>query len=291
MRELYSALVTPYNAGGEFDPTLLEGLLKFQKEQGLDGVYVGGSSGEAVLQSVSERQAVLKAVAEHNPGLKLIAHVGTVATRDAQSLAEVADRAGYSAVSAISPFYYGFSEDELFAHYTAISEASALPLIVYSFPQKGLGLSRELCDRLLANPKISGVKYTSADLYMLDQLKRAYPNKIFFNGFDEILLAGLTMGADGGIGTTYNFMGDVFVAIRAEWEAGNQSEALRLQGVANDMIERVYPSIIDGTKYVLARMGHQTGGARPPFQPRDWSAVPGLDAAIDNLMAWRESRK
>lgn len=288
--ELFSALVTPYEENGRFDPEALGALLNFQKAQGLSGVYVGGSSGEAVLQTIDERKSVLKAVGERGSGLKLIAHVGAVATRDSVALSEVANSAGYAAISAISPFYYGFSEDELFAHYITLADSSSLPLIVYSFPQKGLGLSRTLCDRLLAHPNICGIKYTSNDLYMLDQLKRSYPDKAFYNGFDEILLAGLAMGADGGIGTTYNFMGDVFVAIRDAHASGAHNEALELQGMANSIIEKIYPSIIDGTKFVLRRMGVETGKVRKPFQPYDWTTVEGLETSIAHLISWREQR-
>ncbi|WGF89577.1 N-acetylneuraminate lyase [Marinivivus vitaminiproducens] len=290
-REIYSALVTPYGAHGGVDRDGLGRLLEFQRAMGLSGVYVGGSSGEAMLQTVDERADVIKAVAELNPGIKLIAHIGAIATRDALSLSDAANESGYDAVSAISPFYYTFSDSELVRHYYAIADRSAVPLVVYSFPAKGLGLTPELCTTLLAHPNIAGVKYTSADLYMLDTLKRANPGKIFYNGFDEIFLAGLSMGADGAIGTTYNFMGDVFCAIDAAFAEGRMAEALELQGMANAIIAKLYRSIISGTKYVLARMDVPVGGTRLPIEDVDWAAVPGLQADIDGLTAWRESRR
>lgn len=76
------------------------------------------------------------------------------------------------------------------------------------------------------------------------------------------------MGADGGIGTTYNSMGDVFVAIKDRRE-NDRVEALRLEGMANTVIENICRSIIDGMKHVLRIMGYEAGRARPPFQPRD----------------------
>lgn len=289
--DIYSALVTPYTDSDRLDESALERLLAFQKAQGLAGVFVSGSSGESMLQTTEERVELLNAVSRLNPGLKLIAHVGSVSTRETEKLARVAGSARYDYVSAISPSYYKFSEDEIFNHYKRVTEASGLPLIVYTFPDKGLGLSYDLTLRLLDLPEVAGVKFTSLDLCMLDRIKQARPDKLVFNGFDEILVAGLSMGADGGIGTTYNFMGDAFVAI-SEAVARNDVQAARdLQSMVNRIIVKVYPSIIDGTKYVLQRMGCGAGNARSPYIPVDWAADKELGKLIDDLVAWREQRQ
>src|SRR6056297_1830594 len=129
---IFSALLTPFDSAGAIDHGATEGLVAFQKRLGVAGLYVGGSSGEAMAQSVEERATYLRLVAKLAADqVGLIAHVGTVATDDAIGLAAVAADAGYDAISAITPFYYPFSRAEVMAHYLEIADKAALPLIVY----------------------------------------------------------------------------------------------------------------------------------------------------------------
>ncbi|MDB5893432.1 MAG: N-acetylneuraminate lyase, partial [Rhodoferax sp.] len=158
---VFSALVTPFHADGSLNLGMLAPLAEFQLAQGLHGFYVGGSTGEAFLQTPAERQAVLAAFARAvNGRAKLIAHVGAIATDEAIGLAHAAADAGYDAVSAIPPFYYDFSAAEVLAHYRALADATPLPLIVYNFPAKSARpLSTADLLALLAHPKIIGVKH------------------------------------------------------------------------------------------------------------------------------------
>ncbi len=289
-KEIYSALVTPYGEDGMVNERALIKLLEFQSELGLSGVYVGGSSGEGPMQNSSERETILQLVAKHGAGLKKIAHIGTIATEESLRLSKVSNDCGYDAISAISPFYYGFSESEVMQHYFTLAQNTSVPLIVYNFPARNLGLSFEACCKLLEHKNIEGVKFTSSDLYTLDRIKRAFPEKIIYNGFDEMTLAGLSMGADGCIGTTFNFMGDLIVAIAELFQLGKMPEALELQGMANELIEAVYPSIINGTKYVVSQMGVPCGEARKPFQQLNWADDAELQNRISRLLHWRQAR-
>jgi N-acetylneuraminate lyase len=109
---------------------MLEPLVEFQLQQGIHGFDVGGSTGEAFVQSrAAERAAVLRELARVVRGrARLIAHVGAIATDEAIGLARVAADAGYDAISAIPPFYYDFSPSEVHAHYLALAEATPPPL-------------------------------------------------------------------------------------------------------------------------------------------------------------------
>lgn len=265
---IISALVTPFAADGRLALDVVPALVEHQLAQGIAGFYVGGSTGEAFLQSVEERAAFLEAVAKATAGrCRLVAHVGAVATADALPLGRAAAEAGYDAISAIPPFYYDFSRDELKAHYRALGGAVPLPLIVYNFGGRVGRLTNADLLELLDEPKVIGIKHTSQDLYLLERFKRHRPEAVIYNGFDEMCLAGLIMGADGAIGTTYNFMGDLFVRLAKAFAEGRIAEARALQVVANRVIDvLIEVGVFPGTKGILTLMGIDVGICREPFR-------------------------
>jgi N-acetylneuraminate lyase len=119
---------------------------------------------------------------------------------------------------------------------------------------------------LLEHPKIVGVKHTSQNLYQLERLKSAAPQAVIYNGFDEMFVGGLAMGADGAIGTTYNFMGRLFVRMFEAMRAGDLPGAQALQSRANQVIDvLIEVGVFPGTKAMLKIMGVDCGPCRKPF--------------------------
>lgn len=289
---IHAALLTPFDKDDAIDWKSTEALVQFIIGQGVHGLYVSGSSGEAMLQSIDERADCLRHVAECARGkLKLIAHVGAVATRDVLKLADVAHASGYEAISAVTPYYYQFSRAEVMAHYRTIADKAALPLIIYNFPAITQAFSvAELAD-LLQHKNIIGVKHTSTDLFALERLRRHCPDALIYNGYDEMWLSGLSMGASGAIGTTYNLMGDVFVAIADLYQQAQTAQALELQKMANVIIEALIEvGVIPGCKVALDMMGVPVGLARQPFRRLNNDDRARLERALAPLLKWRESR-
>ena len=282
---ILSALVTPFKPDLTLHEQAIPGLVEFQLAEGIDGFYVGGSTGEAFLQSPDERMRFLRAVAAANEGRGLlIAHVGAIATAEVVQMGRAAAEAGYDAVSAVPPFYYDFSAAELVAHYKALAQAVPLPVVVYNFGGKVPKLTTEVILSLLDDRRFVGVKHTSTDLYQMERFKAYRPDAAMFNGYDEMCLAGLAMGADGAIGTTYNFMGGLFVAIRHAYQAGRMSDALAMQRRANRAIDTlVEVGVFPGTKAMLRLLGQDCGDCRPPFGPLPDGAEARLRACLDSL--------
>jgi N-acetylneuraminate lyase len=289
---IFSALLTPFDEHDKIDRDSTARLVDFQVRQGVSGLYVGGSSGEAMLQSVAERAEYLKLVADANSGrLELIAHVGSIATRDALDLSETAHRLGYHAISAVTPYYYSFSRPEVMDHYHEVATTSPLPLIIYNFPAATAGFSLAELTALLAHPRIIGVKHTSTDMFALEKLRRHNPDALIYNGYDEMCLAGLATGAQGAIGTTYNFMGDLFVALATEVATGRLSEARRLQCMANVAIEALIEcGVLPSSKIMLEIMGVKIGLSRKPFRRVNDEERKRLRLAIEPVLAWRAKR-
>ena len=283
LKGVVSALVTPFRADGSVHVAALGALAELQIGQGVHGFYVGGTTGEAPLQSAEERRLVLREFAKAVAGRRgLIAHVGAVSTAETIALGRAAADAGYDAISAIAPYYYDFSREEVMAHYRALADAVPLPLIVYNFPAKS---SRPLSTTdilaLLDHPRIVGVKHTSQNFYQLERLKQAAPGAIVWNGFDEMFVAGMAMGADGAIGTTYNVMGDLFVAMLDAMRGGDLEAARALQRRANHVIDALIEvGVIPGTKAILKRMGVDCGTSRAPFRPLTAAEEARIDACL-----------
>jgi N-acetylneuraminate lyase len=287
---IHAALLTPFDKDDAIDRKSTEALVRFIIGQGVHGLYVSGSSGEAMLQSIDERAECLRHVADCAKGkLKLIAHVGAVATRDVIKLADVARSSGYDAISAVTPYYYQFSRSEVMSHYRTVADNAALPLIIYNFPAITQAFSvAELAD-LLQHKNIIGVKHTSTDLFALERLRRHCPDALIYNGYDEMWLAGLSMGASGAIGTTYNLMGDLFVAIAKLYEQDHAGKALELQKMANVIIEALIEvGVIPGCKMALDMMGVPVGMARAPFRRLGSEDKIRLQTALAPLLKWRE---
>ena len=142
-----------------------------------------------------------------------------------------------------------------------------IPMLVYHFPAfSGVSMGVEEMSKFLDCDRFLGIKYTSNDFFMLEQCKTAFPEKIVYNGYDEMFLAGLSMGADGGVGSTYNFMADKFVKIRELFAQNRIQEAQQIQKEANRIITLLCKiGVMQAEKEVLNQLGFDFGCCRKPF--------------------------
>ena len=265
---IFPALLTPFDSDGTINIDALKALVKWNMEKGVDGFYVGGSTAEAFLLSDTERELVYRTVAEAVDGrITLIAHIGSISTEQAIHFGKTAKELGYDAISAIAPFYYKFSFKQIKKHYYDIVDAVDMPMIIYNFPNfSGVNLSVEEVAEFFCDDRFIGIKHTSNDFFALEQFKSNFPDKLVFNGFDEMFLSGLSMGADGGIGSTYNFMADKYITINKLFSDGKMEEALILQRECNRIIKALCKvGVMEGEKEVLCQLGFDFGNARAPF--------------------------
>ena len=293
LKGVMPALLTPFNDQQQLDTQSLRQLVRFNIAQGMDGLYVGGSTGEAFVQSIAERQEVLEIVAEEAKGkITLIAHVGTVSTHESQQLSQAASRFGYDAVSAVTPFYYPFSFEEHCDHYRAIIDsAEGLPMVVYNIPAlSGVKLSLDQINTLVTLPGVGALKQTSGALFQMEQIRRAHPDLVLYNGYDEIFASGLLAGADGGIGSTYNIMGWRYQGIVKALKEGDIATAQALQTKCNEVIDLLIKvGVFRDLKTVLHYMGViEVSLCRKPFAPVDEKYLPALRTLAQQLQQEKE---
>lgn len=258
------AVVTPVGEAGQFERTPFERLLGRLYAAGVDGIYVCGSTGEGMQLSVEQRRAVAEAAVELSPsGAQVIVHVGASAAEDALTLARHAVRAGASAVSSLPPpGKFGFRE--LREYYARLAGETGLPLFLYYYPEVGGSvLTLDELLELCALPRVAGIKITDFDLYRLRMLKEA--GAVVFSGRDEVMVAGLLMGADGAIGTFYNLLPGEAVRIHRLARAGRWEEARDTQDRINSLVRVVAPfPLFPAVKQLLEWSGIDCGGCLPP---------------------------
>lgn len=292
LRGVFSAIVTPTRADESIDYDVLAQLVDGQLARGVEGFYCCGSSGEGPLLSIEERQRVVRTVVRSADGrVPVIAHVGSPRTADAVALARAAAEDGADAVSAVPPYYYNYGQEEIESYYRALLAASDLPVILYNIPQfTGVSFGKANSAALFAEDRVIGLKHTEHNLYSLERLRSAYPDKVFFNGFDEVFLSALAAGATATVGTTVNIQPELFLALRAAYTAGDLATATRLQTQINHVIETlVAHGVFTATKYVVSLQGYPTTGCRAPFRPLDAEDRRALDALHDQMTEFAET--
>lgn len=228
------ALMTPVTAAGGVDTAALERLAARLYECGVDGLYVCGQTGEGLQQTVPMRKMALEAALNASPrGKQVVAHVGSACVADAIELARHAAAKGACAVSSLPPGG-GLSYQEIRGYYATLAQASDVPLVLYFYPEVAPGLRAEQVVELCSVPNVAGVKFTSFELNRIAEMNRG--GAFVLNGRDEVLAAGLLMGACGGIGSFYNLTPELFVRVWQASQRGDWAEARALQDRIDELI-------------------------------------------------------
>ena len=232
------ALYACYDDNGAVSLERTKALTQWFIDQGVNGLYVGGSSGECIYQTKDERKAVLEAVMEVAKGkITIIAHIACNNTADSQELAAHAESLGVDAIASIPPIYFKLPPHAIAKYWNDMSAAAPnTDFIIYNIPQlAGVSLSVPLLKEMLKNPKVIGVKNSSMPTQDIQMW--ADEGAIVFNGPDEQLISGLVMGAVGGIGGTYGAMPELYVELYRCVKAGEMAKALEIQ---NDCCRIIY---------------------------------------------------
>lgn len=267
MKGIFTALLTPFDKNDNVNEKELEKLVRHNVNMGASGFYVGGSTAEAFFLSTEERKLIMDVVKDTAPEKTLIAHIGSLREKEAHELSAHANKLGYKAISSVAPFYFKFTFEEIKGYYIRLAENSDIPMLVYHFPGfSGVNMGMGEISQFLSDDRFMGIKYTSNDFFTMEQCKSRFLDKVVYNGYDEMFLCGLSMGADGGIGSTYNFMADKFVRIQKLFDEGRISEAQEVQKQANRIISILCKiGVMPAEKEVLCQLGFDFGKCRPPF--------------------------
>jgi 4-hydroxy-2-oxoglutarate aldolase len=273
LRGILPPIPTTFDASGQVDRAGIADNVRRWASTGLSGVLALGSNGEASLLDEDESDVVLNVVREALPsGRVLLAGVGRESTRATVAAAKRAARCGADAVLVRPPsaFKAQMTPDALVAHFTAVADASAVPILLYNLPgPTGITLTLPIVARLAEHPNVIGMKETSPELERLGQFVALRPESFFvLCGWAPVVYPALVSGAAGAILAVANVVPDICVSLYEHVAAGRHNAALSLQRDLTPLAQLV-TSVhgIAGLKVALDVAGYHGGAVRPPLLP------------------------
>lgn len=272
LRGVFAAMITPFDKNEDIDEKALETLLNWTIAKGISGVFVVSSTGESWALSFEEKVRLFEvAVAVVQKRVPVIAGVGVPSTREAICLAQAAQAAGVDCLCAVPPSFVRPTQNELVIHYSALAQATDLPLLLYNIPM--------LAGNVLATPsvttlaerfsRITGIKDSSGDLTLLnDLLLHRRPDFSVFTGIDTLVLPGLQAGSQGAILGSANVCPELALEIVRLFDAGRLDEAEKVQNrLTRFWLAMGLGSFPAPVKAAMELLGLPAGAPRRPVAP------------------------
>ncbi len=226
------AMVTPFTSDGKINVGALRKLTNYLIDGGVHGVFPVGSQGEFYALTFDEKKKVIETVVEETRGrVPVYAGTGAITTREAIALTQMAEAAGVSAVSVLTPFFIHPNENELFEFYSAVAKSTRLPVLLYNNPGRtGVNISANFVVRASKIENIVGIKDSSGDLTLTAEfIRRTDKSFSVLAGRDTLIYGTLCYGGKGSIAATANVAPKILVEIYEAFMAGDMKRSLEAQ--------------------------------------------------------------
>ncbi len=267
---IVTAMITPFDGNGEVDYREAARLASWLVERGNDGLVVAGSTGEGQTMTPEERARLFSAVKDElGERAAVIANAGTNNTRDSVRSVKAAEKAGADGILAVVPYYNKPPQSGMIAHFSAIAEATALPIVIYNIPGRtGINMLPETLLKLARSHKnIVGVKESSGDLRQIGFILRDRDAGFtVWAGDDHLFLPCLAMGADGVVGVASHLCSREYVAMVRAYKNGDASEAARIHASLLPLIDALFATTSPiPVKWAMKQLGFSAGECRLPL--------------------------
>lgn len=282
-RGSFTALITPFK-NGSVDEEAFQKIVNWQIEQGTHGLVPVGTTGESPTLSHAEHKRVVELCIEAADGrVPVIAGAGSNSTAEAVDFAKHAKGAGADGVLVVTPYYNKPTQEGLYLHYKAISDAVDLPIIIYNIPGRSvIDMSVATMARLFELPNIAGVKDATADLARASQQRAAMGTEfIQLTGEDATALGFMAHGGVGAISVTSNIAPAHCSEFQNACLAGDFSRALEIQDRLMPVHDAMFVEASPGpVKYAAERLGLCGAETRLPLAPLSDMAKKTVDDAL-----------
>ncbi len=289
---MIAATFTPMKKNGDINYDEIKVYADYIASTNIEGVFVNGTTGEFASLTVEERKLILEAwIAAADSRFKVICHVGSNCQRDSIELAAHAACCGAYGLGCIAPSFFKPATVEALVNFFAPIAAAApeLPFYYYNMPSMtgvSLPVDKFLTEGRKAIPNLAGTKFTHNNLMeMCECINLDGGSFEVLHGFDEILTCGLAIGAEAGVGSTYNYIPDVYDGIFKSMRAGDLQKARELQLLSVKAVEVIikYGGGVRGGKAIMNLIGVNCGECRPPFAPMTQEEYASLRTDLENL--------
>jgi N-acetylneuraminate lyase len=285
---LVAAPHTPMHADGSLAPSVVSAQAQLLIDTGVSGAFICGTTGESLSLTFGERMVVTDMWTTVTHGkMPIVVHVGCNSLPDACELAEHAAQSGADAIAVMAPSFFKPNLDDLIAYCAAIGAAAPqTPLYYYDIPSMtnvSIPTARFLDEGAKRIPTLHGVKFTNNDLVTLQECLALGEFDIVF-GYDELLLAGLTLGVKGAVGSTYNFAAPLYHSLIAAFERGDVEAARRSQIQSVKMIRILQEyGFSRASKAMMRLIGVDCGPVRLPLRPMTEAEVRQLAGRLEGM--------
>ncbi|MDR1091495.1 MAG: dihydrodipicolinate synthase family protein [Prevotella sp.] len=292
LRGLVAAAFTPMDEAGNVNLPVIDSYAEYLTKTGITGVFICGTTGESASLTTGERKDIaiawVNAVKEK---MKVIVHVGSNSYPQAMELARHANEIGADGISAIAPsFFKPEKVSDLIGFFEPIAKsAEELPFYYYNMPSMtGVNLSVPLflAEGKKRIPNLAGVKYTHNNLMEMAECLRLEDGRFeVLHGYDEILITGLALGAVAGIGSTYNYISEIYLGIIDAFEKGDMDTARKLQMKSIEIVKifNKYGGGVRGGKAIMNLLNIKCGPCRLPFAPFSKEEYEQLKADLEKV--------
>ncbi len=286
---IITPIITPFTQDGSFNEPVFRRLIDKLIENGVDGIFPLGTTGEFYACNTSEVERIFTATVEQVAGrVPVYAGVNHITTRGVLELVKIAEKCKVSALSVLTPMFISQTQDELYAYYKTIAAGTHLPVIVYNNqPKTNVTVFPKTIVRLAEIENIVGVKDSTGDFTNTAEYIRLTKNRNDFSvllGRDTLIYAGLCYGAVGAIASCSNIAPRVTCDIYDYYMQGKAQEALAAQfklaslRLATNM--GTFPQVI---KEGLMLLGYEVGSCLPPIDRITGEQLSKLRAVMKNM--------
>lgn len=285
IRGLHTAVITPFEADGKLDVEGLRENLRFQLQNGVDGILALGTTAETPTLTDEEQKQILAVTVEEVKGKGLVlAGTGSNSTEHAIAKTFEAKEAGADAAVVVTPYYNRPTQEGIYRHFKAIAEETGLPIIIYNHPGRtGQNIQTETMKRLAAVPGIIGVKETSGSIAQIQEvielIARERPGFAVLSGDDPLTYLLMALGGHGVISVVSNIIPS---SIRTLVDAMLEGDFAKARDLHFSLLPFFRAAFIEGNpipiKTMMTLSGMAAGGLRPPLcelQPANLEIVKG----------------
>ncbi len=281
---MLTAMVTPFTGDGEVDYKAVRRLATFLvDEQHNDGLIVSGTTGESPTTSDEEKARILGAVLEAvGDRAIVVAGAGTNDTRHSVELAKRAAREGAHGLLVVTPYYSKPPQEGLYRHFTAVADATELPVMLYDIPgRSGVPIKTETLIRLAQHERIVAVKDAKGDLFAGSQLM-SVTDLAFYSGDDLLNMAWLSLGAAGFVSVVGHVVGADLARMIQVHRSGDIDGARAIHRQVAPVVEGIMKSAGGAimAKAALSLVGVPVGPVRLPLVPATEKQIAELRACL-----------
>jgi 4-hydroxy-tetrahydrodipicolinate synthase len=266
-----TALITPFTKSGALDEAAITRLAKRQVDQGVHFLVPCGTTGETPTLSAAERRRVVELVLEAAAGkVPVMAGAGGYDTQEVVHLAKEMQSIGVQGLLSVTPYYNKPTPEGLYRHFSAIAEATALPIVLYNVPGRtGCNIDAATLARLATIPRVVGVKEASGNITQMVEICRAVPsNFLVLSGDDALTLPLMAIGGRGLISVASNVAPAEMAQLVEAAESGDYAKARQLHHrLVPLMLGNFVESNPGPVKFAMATMGLCEESYRLPMVP------------------------